>query len=348
MPAIKVLIVDDSAVMRLRIKRVLEMDPRITVVDAVGTGVEAVDRVERLKPHVVTMDVQMPEMDGLQALQQIMKRSPVPVVMLSSLTGKGTVETIKALELGAVDFIQKPSPARSSLQVSFDKEILEKVRTAAGSSVHQLDALSPTIKKPKELANRNQSIDLVAIGCSTGGPAALRQIIPILPHDFPVPIVVVQHISPGFTKPLAERLDKISRVKVLEAADGMALAGGHVYIAPAGHVFTLQRSAGRVLVCLDARETASRFLPSVDDMMLSVAEVFGHRALGVILTGMGNDGTLGLAALKKQQGKTLAEAESTCVVFGMPRAAIEAGVIDEVAPVGLIAEIIYRKIWDEV
>ncbi len=264
--------------------------------------------------------------------------------MLSALTAQGTVETIKALELGAFDFIQKPGFADVQALEQFEKDLMEKVEVAATSTVRgRRRVLETSVSYPVSLP-KSQLIKLVAIGCSTGGPAALQQIIPLLPKNFSVPVVIVQHIPKGFTRPMAERLDKISHLKVLEAENGMLIQPGRVYIAPAGYVFTLKKTGLETEVQLDAVETRSQFKPSVDDMMLSVAKVYGNQALGVILTGMGNDGAIGLAALKRKGGKVLAEAESSCVVFGMPKTAIEAGIVDQVVDLSIMGETIVKNV----
>lgn len=349
MQKVKALIVDDSAVMRLRLKKILERDGDILVTDVAKNGEEARQKICALNPHVVTMDVEMPGLNGLDALERIMETCPVPVVMLSALTAHGTVETIKALELGAVDFIQKPGFGDGEALKSFERDLPEKIKLAARTTVRG--------KKPAGKASapgiapasipKSKQFSLVAIGCSTGGPAALQQIIPVLPKNFPVPVVIVQHIPKGFTRPMAERLDKISSLQVVEAERDMALKAGQVYLAPAGSVFSLKRSGQEVRVQLDAFATKSAFKPSVDDMMLSVAEVYGDQALGVILTGMGSDGVLGLTALKRKGGGVLAEGESSCVVFGMPKSAIEAGIVDQVVDLSVMGQAIVRNVLNQ-
>jgi len=344
----KVLIVDDSAVMRLRLKKILERDGDIQVIDIAKDGEEALRKIDAYKPQVVTMDVEMPVVNGLDALKRIMDDYPLPVVMLSALTAQGTVETLKALELGAVDFIQKPGFGDGEALKQFERDLPEKIKLAAQSIVR---GKKTGTNNPESIVQvkythiqQNRHIMLVAIGCSTGGPAALQQIIPVLPKDFPAPVVIVQHIPKGFTRPMAERLDKISNLKVVEGENGMIIKTGQVCLAPAGSVFSLKKTGQAIEVQLDAHTTRSAFKPSVDDMMLSVAEVCGDQALGVILTGMGNDGVKGLSALKIKGGRVLAESESSCVVFGMPKAAIEAGIVDQVVDLSVMGQAIVKNV----
>ncbi|MEL7564393.1 MAG: chemotaxis response regulator protein-glutamate methylesterase [Dehalobacterium sp.] len=351
MQKIRVLIVDDSAVMRLRLKKILERDGEIQVIDIAKDGQEALRKIDAYKPQVVTMDVEMPVINGLDALRRIMDDYPLPVVMLSALTAQGTVETLKALELGAVDFIQKPGFGDGEALKQFERDLPEKIKLAARSIVRGKKKVikNPEVLVPVKLPQiqQNHHIVLVAIGCSTGGPAALQQIIPVLPKDFPAPVVIVQHIPRGFTRPMAERLDKISNLKVVEGEDGMMIKAGQVCLAPAGSVFSLKKTGSAIEVQLDAHITRSAFKPSVDDMMLSVAEVCGEQALGVILTGMGNDGVQGLTALKRRGGRVLAESESSCVVFGMPKAAIDAGIVDQVVDISLMGQAIVRNVLNQ-
>lgn len=348
MEKIRVLIVDDSAVMRLRLKKILEHDGEILVIDAAKDGEEALRKISAYQPHVVTMDVEMPVVNGLAALKKIMEDYPLPVVMLSALTAHGTVETLKALELGAVDFIQKPGFGDGEALKKFGRDLPEKIKLAARSIVRgkKTGTKNPEVFVPVKLPQiqQNRPIILVAIGCSTGGPAALQQIIPVLPKNFPAAIVIVQHIPKGFTRPMAERLDKISNLEVVEGENGMTIKAGQVCLAPAGSVFSLKKTGQTIGVQLDAHVTRSAFKPSVDDMMLSVAEVYEDQALGVILTGMGSDGVQGLTALKKKGGRVLAESESSCVVFGMPKAAIEAGIVDQVVDLSMMGQAIVKNV----
>ncbi|MHB1126219.1 MAG: protein-glutamate methylesterase/protein-glutamine glutaminase [Bacillota bacterium] len=329
---IKVLVVDDSAFMRRVVIKMLESDPAFEVVGYARDGKDALEKIDSLKPQVVTLDVEMPVMDGLSTLAAIMERKPLPVVMLSSHTNRGAEISLRALELGAVDVVLKPERDKFDAVAA---ELLVKLKVAAGVSADKVNRqarhplTSPVVDH--RLVSMHRKLEIVAIGSSTGGPSALQQVLTRLPEDFPAGVVVVQHMPPGFTGPLAKRLDELSHIHVREAQAGDRIEPGLALIAPAGHQMVLERRGREVKVQLTEKAPVpTLFKPSVDVMMLSVAEVYGPLALGVILTGMGNDGVRGLIAIKEQKGQTIAEAEESCVVFGMPRAAIEAGVIDTV------------------
>ncbi|GAW92899.1 protein-glutamate methylesterase/protein-glutamine glutaminase [Calderihabitans maritimus] len=337
---VRVLVVDDSALMRRIITQMLDKDPGIQVVGFARNGLEVLDKIPRLRPDVVTLDVEMPGKNGLETLQEIMERFPLPVVMVSALTVQGAYETVRALELGAVDFVTKPTGRGDFVRLA--PELVLKVKTAADVRVKkEIDKkpVGPTVFRSRRQARK---VELVVIGASTGGPAALAKIIPRLPADFPAGIVIVQHIPPGFTRPLAERLNERSQIEVREAEEGDLIRPGRALVAPAGRhtVFRLSPDGVRVRL-VDDFPLETRFKPSVDVTMLAAAEIFGGGCLGVVLTGMGNDGVRGLQAIEAREGITIAEDESTCVVFGMPRAAIEAGVVDRVVPLNRItAEIL--------
>jgi two-component system chemotaxis response regulator CheB len=344
---ITVVVTDDSAFMRRAIQKMLEKEPEIRVVGTAGSGEEAVAMTARLDPDVVTMDVEMPGIGGLEAARAIVERRGPPVIMVSALTRDGAETTLRALELGAVDFIPKPDSSLIDI-VNVQRELVEKVKHF-GSRRAYLRAVRETTRiRREQLGDRPQAapaatppprpraavraghFTCVAIGTSTGGPVALSQILPKLPATFPIPIVVVQHMPPGFTRPLAERLDATSRIAVVEGTDGMALAPGTAIVAPAGQQLRLERRGGAVRVVLGADEGRSLHVPSVDAMAASVGEVFAAGALGVILTGMGHDGVLGLRVIKDRGGYVLGQDEATSVVYGMPRAAAAAGLVDRV------------------
>jgi two-component system chemotaxis response regulator CheB len=344
--AITVVVTDDSAFMRRAIQKMLEKEPEIRVVGTAASGEEGIAMVERLRPDVVTMDVEMPGVGGLEAARAIVERRGPPVIMVSSLTRDGAETTLRALELGAVDFIPKPDSALIDI-VNVQRELVEKVKHFGSRGAH-LRALRETLRiqrgaldarpaapppqpppRPPSTARRN-GFACVAIGTSTGGPVALSQILPKLPAGFPIPLVVVQHMPPGFTRPLAERLDATSRIDVVEGADGMALAPGLAIVAPAGKQLRLVRSLGTVRVALADETQRSLHVPSVDVMAGSVGETYGSGALGVILTGMGHDGVQGLRVLKDRGGYVLGQDEASSVVYGMPRAAAMAGLVDRV------------------
>jgi two-component system chemotaxis response regulator CheB len=340
---VKVLIVDDSAFMRNALANMLAADPEITVVGTARDGVEAVDLTAVLRPDVVTLDVEMPRMDGIEALRRIMERTPVPVVMVSSLTTEGAKETLEALDLGAVDFIPKNLSDLSIDIVKIKEFLIERVKGIAHAGVARRHRTArPLVEKPAAAdfirARSERKARVVSIGTSTGGPRALQDIIPHIPETFPVPIVVAQHMPPNFTGPFAERLNHVSRITVKEASDGETLRPGVAYIAPGRGHMRLKRTRSRETVITISEQMHDLvYRPSVDALMRSVAECYPGRALGMILTGMGNDGLMGLAEIKKSGGRIFAQDEASCVVYGMPRAAIEAGLADKVLPVDRIA-----------
>ena len=359
---IAVVVTDDSAFMRRAIQKMLEKEPEIRVVGTAASGEEALAMVERLRPDVVTMDVEMPGMGGLEAARAIAERRGPPVIMVSALTREGAETTLRALEVGAVDFIPKPDSALIDI-VNVQRELVEKVKHfgTRGAYLRAMQAAraelpraperrreqppppprpapSPVAPPPRAVAPpRTGTFACVAIGTSTGGPVALSQILTKLPAGFPIPIVVVQHMPPGFTRPLAERLDAISKIAVVEGADGMALAAGTAVIAPAGKQLRLLRSRGAVRVALADDEQKSLHVPSVDAMTASVGEIYGPGSLGVILTGMGHDGVQGLRVIKERGGYVLGQDEASSVVYGMPRAAAAAGLVDRVVALDAVS-----------
>ncbi|KYH32700.1 protein-glutamate methylesterase/protein-glutamine glutaminase [Neomoorella mulderi] len=335
---VKVLVVDDSAFSRRLLIDILKADPGIQVVGYARNGEEALEKVASLQPQVVTLDLEMPVMDGLATLKNLMASSPVAVIMLSAHTAAGAEVTIKALELGAVDFVLKPAKSGDIKELA--RILPEKIKAAARVPVGRLCRGKPCreIIPAPFISPRQGQIEVVAIGTSTGGPAALQQVLTALPGDLPAGIVIVQHMPPGFTGPLARRLNELAALEIREAVAGDVVRPGLALIAPAGKQMLLERHAGSVQVQLAAEaEVPTLFKPSVDVLMLSVARVYGPRSLGVILTGMGNDGVRGLKAIKERGGQVLAQDEGTCIVYGMPRAAVEAGLADQVLPLPAIA-----------
>jgi two-component system, chemotaxis family, protein-glutamate methylesterase/glutaminase len=348
--AITVVVTDDSAFMRRAIQKMLEKEADIRVVGTAASGEEGIAMVERLRPDVVTMDVEMPGIGGLEAARSIVERGGPPIIMVSALTRDGAETTLRALELGAVDFIPKPDSALIDI-VNVQRELVEKVRHFGSRSAHlraeratararALDARSPASVAPLP-PRRVRPIEpggfaCVAIGTSTGGPVALSQILPKIPADFPIPIVIVQHMPPGFTRPLAERLDGSSKIDVVEAVEGMGLEAGTAVIAPAGMQLRLVRTLGTVRVVLSHDAERSLHVPSVDVMAESVAHTYGAGSLGVILTGMGHDGVRGLQVIKERGGYVVGQDEASSVVYGMPRAAAAAGLVDRVVPLDAV------------
>lgn len=333
-----VLVVDDSALVRLRVSEILRK-AGFDVVTA-RDGVEMLEKVQKFNPDVITLDVNMPRMDGLTALEKLMKLNPKPVVMLSSLTHEGAKETIEALRLGAVDFIAKPSSGVDEIA----EELVRKVRMAVtvNPNVVRLQNLR---KMRGEVIRRDWRVTkdiCVLIGSSTGGPSALEHVIPRLPSDFPAPIFVVQHMPPNFTKQLADRLNEISEIEVKEAEDNERVEKGVAYIAPGGKHMKLRRIFDIVRIKVVDGEPVNNVKPSVDVTADSIAQVYGGNVVGVMLTGMGEDGARGMKKIHDLGGKIIACSEDTCIVFGMPKAVIELGVADSVKPLFEIAEEIAR------
>jgi two-component system chemotaxis response regulator CheB len=336
---IKVLVVDDSAFMRKALTSILQEDPEIKVIGTARDGVEAIQMIQDLKPDIVTMDVEMPRMDGITALREIMQKCPVPVIMVSSLTTEGAKVTLEALEVGAVDFIPKNLAELSVNIVKIKGMLIEKIKTIGKRGIIKRRPIAkpaetkietPKVEIPKVRVTTERKVGIVSIGTSTGGPKALQEIIPKLPKDFPVPIVIAQHMPPNFTKPFAERLDQLSHLSVKEAEEGETIKPGIVYIAPGRGHMRLKRRGIETLVNISEDKEEFIYRPSVDALMLSVADCFPGRSLGVILTGMGNDGAKGCKKIKENGGRIFAQNEESCVVYGMPRAVIEAGIADKV------------------
>lgn len=342
---IRLLVVDDSVFMRKLLSDLFASEADFTVIDTARNGKEAVDKVKKLKPDLVTMDVEMPIMDGIKALELIMKECPTPVVMISSLTQAGAAATLQALELGAVDFVAKTAGPISSVS-GIKSEILSKCRAAVRANVIQLTKARATstvslLQKTYPTPAGLQDERIVAIGTSTGGPRALQEVITKLPGNIPCGVLIVQHMPPGFTKSLADRLNSLSSVTVKEAEHNDVIRPGLVLIAPGDYHMLIEREGGKAVVKLNQNPSIGGHRPAVDPMMESVARVFGSKAIGVILTGMGHDGAKGIQAIKKQNGQTIAEDQSTAVVYGMPKSAIEMGVVDKTAPItGIAAEIL--------
>lgn len=340
---INVLVVDDSAFMRRAISKMLESEPEIVVCGTARNGEEAVLKAGQLHPDVITMDVEMPGMGGLEAVREIVSRADIPIIMVSALTQEGAETTFRALDLGAVDFIAKPDAAYVNIK-DVARDLVAKVRVFARRGTTQRTsprpkvALPPLVEQPIR-AVHSDLFECVAIGTSTGGPVALSRIVPSLPAAFPVPIVIVQHMPLGFTRPLADRLNQSSNLSVVEGAEGMLLRKGQVIIAPAGRQLVLRRAYGSdgVEVQLRPDEGHSLHVPSVDVMTASVADVYGAATLAAILTGMGQDGVVGLRKVKDRGGFVIGQDAATSVVYGMPRAAAQAGLVDRVLPLDQIA-----------
>lgn len=342
---IKVMIVDDSNFMRKAVSKLISSEPGFEVVGLISNGEEALRSIPVLKPDVVTLDVEMAGMDGLTTLRRIMESNPTPVIMFSAYTKRGAEITLKSLHEGAVDFIEKPSGSLSIDLSAVRDELIKKIKVAATVRPRKTvipSAFSRGTIKDLRLSNPDRSV--IAIGSSTGGVQALQAVIPKLSKFLPLPVLVVQHMPPRFTKSLAESLDSASMVSVKEAEDGDILKRGNVYIAPGGLHMTVRSGKEGACIHLDKKPEDELLRPSVDVLFRSVAEIYGGDSLGVILTGMGYDGTAGLKIMKAKGSKVIAQNEATCVVYGMPKTAIEAGVVDIILPIGEIAYQIERTV----
>lgn len=338
---IRVLIIDDSTFVRQALTRMLASDPGIEVVGSAADGNEGHRKACALRPDVITLDVKMPKMDGLEALRRIMKDCPAPVLLLSSHTTEGADVTLRGLEIGAVDFVDKSSVKGHMNLLELAEELKAKVRALASVPKERVALLQPRPwpMPPARLPARvSHGAEVVVIGTSTGGPPALQAIIPRLPEGFRSAVLVVQHMPVGFTRSLAERLDSRSVLNVREAEDGEIVTAGSVLVAPAGRHMKVRRRGKETHVWLDDEPRSSLHRPSIDVLMASVARVYGARVLGIVLTGMGSDGVLGLRAIREAGGRALAESEETSIIYGMPKAAVEAGVVDASIPLGRMAD----------
>jgi len=334
---INVLVVDDSALIREVMSRTLGKDGDIKVVGAAEDPLQAREMIKQLNPDVLTLDIEMPNMNGLQFLERIMKLRPMPVVMVSTLTKKGADETMLALELGAVDFVAKPGQDLSVGIDAFTAEVRRKVRAAA-----QSDARSRGMSmraKPANVPLKTAAAppgSLIAIGASTGGVEAIRAVLTGMPTDCP-PIVITQHMPAGFTERFAQRLDEVTPLKVVQAEDRLVLEKGHAYIARGDYHLMVEKSSGQLKCRLGHEDTVSGHRPSVDVLFTSVAKVVGPMAVGAILTGMGRDGATGLKAMRDAGAYTVGQSQASALVYGMPRVAFEEGAVCEQAPVEAVA-----------
>lgn len=347
---IQVLVVDDSTFMRKSLSSMLTTDPRIAVAGLARNGEEAVQQVHQLNPDVVTMDVEMPGMSGLDALKRIMAEHPVPVVMVSSMTTEGAGDTLKALELGAVDYIPKQLDGVSMKIHDLHDQLIAKIVAAsqAGDKVRARQSMPKPAQKGRTSALTAHSISVtrgsrvIAIGSSTGGPQALLEVLPAFPSDFPAGIVIVQHMPKTFTKPFADRMNAVCSLEVKEAAQDDEVKPGRILIAPGGMQCRVRRkSITSTVIALSPNVEHHLHAPSVDILMQSVASVYEERGIAVILTGMGHDGVEGMKAIKAAKGRTIAQDEQTCIVYGMPKAVVEAGYADKIIPLsGVVGEIL--------
>lgn len=343
---IKVLIVDDSAFMRKVIGDILSEDPSISVVGRARNGREALSLFDQLSPDVVTLDIEMPGMSGIEVLKSMMAKRPLPIVMVSGLTKQGADITMQALDNGAVDFVTKPS---GTISLDMDKvgdELRKKVLEASKATIQRGAAnLRPAAASPAAPAQRREPPrhpELVAIASSTGGPVALQELIPALPANFPVPIMLVQHMPAGFTSSFAARLNERSKLTVVEAEDGMPVKKGMVVIAPGGYHLIAEKKNMSLICRLTETAPVRSVRPAADVLFASIADAVGGSVIALILTGMGKDGLDGTRALRAKGAYVMAEAKETCVIYGMPGAVIDAELADEVLPLYSIAASLVR------
>lgn len=336
---IKVVIVDDSAFMRKSISIMLESDPSIEIVGTAKNGLEGFELVNQLKPDIVTLDIEMPVMDGLTALAKIMKTCPTSVLMVSSLTTEGAESTLKAMELGAIDFIPKELSYVNVNIIKIKEDLVKKVKEIVSHKrstdrLNRLQKLAGYKKEKREYHSKSiPEIDYkaLAIGISTGGPLALQKVIPRLSGKINLPVFIVQHMPPKFTKSLADRLNNMSQMEVKEAEDREIVRNGVVYIAPGGHHMKVKSLNGKgYVISIEDTPINSLHKPSVDVMMSSVVDIYGRKTLGLIMTGMGKDGLEAMKYLKRINGTCLAQDEASSIVYGMPKAVVDAGIIDAV------------------
>ncbi|WP_340607677.1 protein-glutamate methylesterase/protein-glutamine glutaminase [Xenorhabdus bharatensis] len=342
MNKITVLCVDDSALMRQIMREIINSHPDMEVVDCAPDPFVARDLIKKHNPQVLTLDVEMPRMDGIDFLEKLMRLRPMPVVMVSSLTGKGSEITLKALELGAVDFVTKPQLGIREGMLAYSELIAEKIRAAAQAKISTIKP-AQKVDAPLSFKPLLSSEKLIAVGASTGGTEAIKNLLQPLPVTSPA-LLITQHMPSGFTRSFAERLNKLSQITVKEAEDGERVLPGHAYIAPGDRHMELCRSGANYQIMTSSAPPVNRHRPSVDVLFRSVAKYAGRNAVGVILTGMGSDGAAGLLEMKKAGAYTLAQSETSCVVFGMPRAAIQLGAVDDVMDLQKLSRTMLAKI----
>jgi two-component system chemotaxis response regulator CheB len=341
----RVLIVDDSAYVRKVLREMLSRAPQLEVVGMARDGAEALDLVEELRPDVVTLDLMMPKLDGVGFLREQMTRRPIPTLVVSIASEQGEA-ALNALDAGAIDFVQKPTALATEKVFEIADELIRKVMCAAQSRTVAPEISTPAsaLVMPSRAVGAYR-LDGVVIGISTGGPQALKKLIPRLPKDFPVPVGIVLHMPVGYTEMYAQKLNDLSPLEVVEARDGMPVIAGRVLLAQAGRHLRFERdSDGSVVARLDAQPFDSLHRPSVDVLFKSAADVWKGRTLGIVMTGMGSDGQEGAAWIKAQGGQILTEAEETCVVYGMPRSVVDSGLSDRAVPLPALADAVLEAL----
>lgn len=344
--ALKIMVVDDSAFMRQVISRMLQEDPELNVVATARDGLDALMKIEIFRPDVITLDMEMPRMNGLECLARVMEEFSLPVIMVSSLTVEGAEPTLRALELGAVDFVTKPSSPEPQLLETLKEDLTQKIKVAGSIGSAKLKKVSvsylPSTAAVPRLEGINASngkpLEVLAIGSSTGGPKALYHLLPQFPEKFPLGIIIAQHMPKDFTGVFAKRLDGLCRIRVAEAQDGDLIEPGTALLAPSGRQSSLLREKNGQLRVVVTEEPRLLYKPSVDYLFKSLAIVCQGNVLSVILTGMGGDGAVGMKMLREQGARTIAQSEKSCVVFGMPRVAIEMGAAEFVEDLSVMFE----------
>jgi two-component system chemotaxis response regulator CheB len=340
---VRVVVVDDSAYVRKVVKEMLGRSPLLDVVGAARNGDEALEMVARLKPDVVTCDLIMPDTDGLEFIRKQMAVQPVPIVVVS-IAADSSERVLSALDAGAVDFIQKPTALASDKMFDIADDLVARVKAAAAAPMGRIRAQALPARSSVITAFHNR-YDLVAIGVSTGGPQGLKAVIPRLPADFPAAVAIVLHMPVGYTEAYAKRLGDASALTVVEAREAEEVRPGKVFIAPAGRHLTFHRGAGgAVRTRLDVSPLDTPHRPSVDVLFQSAADVYGNRVLALVMTGMGDDGRQGAAWVKARGGTVLTEAEETCVVYGMPRSVVEAGLSDDSVPLDRLSDALLERV----
>jgi two-component system, chemotaxis family, protein-glutamate methylesterase/glutaminase len=351
MAKIKVVVVDDSALVRSLLTEIINRQSDMVCVGAASDPLVAREMIRELNPDVITLDVEMPRMDGLEFLSRLMRLRPMPVVMVSTLTEQGAETTLRALEMGAIDFVAKPRIGVSSGLNELAGDIVDKIRVAAAAHVKRLAAPAPAApsgttgpaEAPRAPLPRVSTEKIICIGSSTGGTEAVREVLVPMPADAPA-IVITQHMPPGFTTSFANRLNTLCRIRVAEARHGERILPGHAYIAPGGHHLRIDRSGSNYVAVVEDTEPVNRHRPSVEVLFKSAARVLGPNALGIMLTGMGADGAQAMREMKDAGSYNYVQDEASCVVFGMPRMAIQYGAAHEVLPLTQIASAVLARL----
>jgi two-component system chemotaxis response regulator CheB len=351
---IRVLVVDDSAYVRKVISEILNSDPEIEVVGTAWDGEHALERVQELNPDVITLDLYMSQQSGVSFITEQMRRRPVPIVVCTS-ADKEDEQVVAAMEAGALDFVHKPTARASKDVYRIGQDLIEKVIGAAGVPPERIQSLftrpaEDELEVPQQLRFRQKRaspVDAIVIGISTGGPQALRWLIPRLPADLPVAVGIVLHLPAGYTGPFSKRLNELSQMEVLEAQDGLEMKPGRVILAQSELHMVLNTINGRVITRLTEEPSDSLHRPSADELFRSAAEVYGSRLLGIVMTGMGSDGTIGASWIKAQGGQIFTESEDSCIVYGMPRSVVEAGLSDKIIPLSGIPAAILDSVWSK-